>query len=219
MSLIRVVWSKILEILFPRICISCSRYLSQNEGENLLCDACFDSIEILEEVPGARVHSVGLYSSKPLRDLIHGLKFKRYIKAMSQIEKLIHKYFEKNPNSVLKQCDLITFIPLHPERQRKRGFNQAELIARVSENYSHISVQPLLKRINSTQEQSSIKGFPNRAENVRGCFELLVNTPVNQKILLVDDVYTSGSTATEAVRVLRAGNPQSIIVFVLAEVR
>lgn len=219
MDVIRKVWRKTLEIFFPVICISCSKYLPPEENENLLCQECFNSIEILEEDPKTQVHSIGLYSSKPLRDLIHGLKFKRFTRAIDQIGDLVEKYLEKNPHSVLKTCNLVTFIPLHPMREKHRGFNQAELIAKVLENHLNTPLQPLLKRARQTKEQYSIKDFSTRAKNVQGCFKLLGNTSLDRKILLVDDVYTSGSTATEAIQMLRTVNSESIIVFVLARTR
>src|SRR3989344_1657628 len=121
MGAIQKVWQKISEIFFPLICISCSKYLPQEESENLLCFECFNAIEILEETPDTQVNAIGLYSSKPLRDLIHGLKFKRYTRAMHQVDELIDKYLEKNPNTILRTCNLITFIPLHIKREKNRG--------------------------------------------------------------------------------------------------
>ena len=217
MLVIHKVWQKILGMLFPTICISCLGYLRTEESEKMLCGKCFDSIEILEEIPEAQVHAVGLYSSKPLRDLIHGLKFKRYIKAMDQIEELIQRYIEKNPNSILKKYDLITFIPLHPARQRVRGFNQAELIAKVLGDKLNIEVLPTLKKVKNIKEQSLIKDYELRANNVTGCFELINPILNNKKIILVDDVYTSGATTMEALRVLNAAENDEITIFVLAK--
>ena len=217
MDFIRKVWRKTLEIFFPAICISCSKNLSPTEDNNLLCKECFDSIEILEEDRKTRVHSIGVYSSKPLRDLIHALKFKRYLRAMAQIGELIDKYLEKNPNSMLRKCDLITFIPLHPQRQRVRGFNQAGLIAKVLGDQLDIEVLPTLKKVKNIKEQSLIKDYRLRDNNVRGCFGLINSIANNKKIILVDDVYTSGATIDEATLTLFKNKVGEVKVFVLVK--
>lgn len=217
MDLIQTIWLKILELLYPQICISCSQYLLPDEREKLLCNKCFDYIEILKENHLEYVHSISLYNSKPLRDLIHGLKFKRYANAMGQIEELIQKYLDKNPNSILKTYDLITFIPMHPKRQRVRGFNQAELIAKALGKRLGIKVLPILKKVKDIKEQSLIRDVGLREKNVRGCFELMDSVSRNIKIILVDDVYTSGATIKEAAIMLGQTNEREISIFALAK--
>ena len=220
MDFIRKVWRKTLEIFFPAICISCSKNLSPTEDNNLLCKECFDSIEILEEDRKTRVHSIGVYSSKPLRDLIHALKFKRYLRAMAQIGELIDKYLEKNPDSLLKTCDLITFIPLHPRREKNRGFNQADLIAKTLGNKLDVEVKTTLRRVRDTKEQSLIKDPRKRLKNIKGCFVVKDTITLREKrIILVDDVHTSGATINEAVETLHQAGVEKVRVFVLARAK
>lgn len=216
MGFVGKVWGTVIDILFPPICISCHRYLVFEDKINLLCEKCFESIEICEEKPEDKILSIGYYGSKPLRKLIHVLKFKGHLRAMGQIEKLIDKYLEKNTHTSLKKSNVITFIPLYLTKQRKRGFNQAELIAKLLGHKLNVPVTKTLEKVRDTVEQSSLKNNVARSENIRGAF-VLTNQHLNdQNIVIVDDVYTSGATTLEAIEVLRTTSPRNMIIFTLS---
>lgn len=107
----------------------------------------------------------------------------------------------------------ITSIPLAPERLRERGFNQAERLAVYLSNWYGIPYQPMLRRARHTEKQS-LKSRRNRVMDMRGIFETLHNAskpispaPPSINLLLLDDVYTTGSTIEECARVLSESNP------------
>ena len=116
---------------------------------------------------------------------------------------------------------IIVPIPLHRSRARRRGFNQAELIARsllslVSEPKSGLETENLV-RIRNTASQTSRRTYDSRKENIAGCFRVLHPERVNGKtILLLDDVYTSGATMSEAVSVLKSAGAHRIIALTVA---
>jgi competence protein ComFC len=106
--------------------------------------------------------------------------------------------------------DFIVPVPLHPARQRERGFNQAELLAKILSAQTHVRVLPALERIRYTTTQTVFDRV-ERMENLRDAFRLRGNFDVrNSRVLLIDDVLTTGSTLSECARVLRDAGAQSV---------
>jgi len=108
-------------------------------------------------------------------------------------------------------------VPLHPRRLRKRGFNQALVLARVLSRTYHIPLdRNYLVRTRWTQSQVGLSER-ERKDNVRGAFAVVHSTRIAQKtILLVDDIYTSGSTVDECSKVLINAGARQVDVLTLA---
>lgn len=113
---------------------------------------------------------------------------------------------------------IITYIPLHPDKERKRGFNQSEILAREIGKRFNIPVVSLLKRTVYNLPQMSLKKVEERRENVKGIFSFdgRVENPSRQNIALVDDVATSGATLAEAAKVLKHHGARQVWGIVLA---
>ena len=113
---------------------------------------------------------------------------------------------------------LIVPIPLHSKRRRERGFNQAELLAKtISENLGLLPTNAL-ERTKNTKAQAKLKKSECREENVAGCFKIKNPESVRDKnIILVDDVFTSGATMNEAVKILKENGAKRIIALVAAK--
>ena len=104
---------------------------------------------------------------------------------------------------------MITFIPLHPLKERWRGYNQSDLLAMFLGDYFSLPVLPLLARAWIAPAQASLERKEERKSNSKGAFSLMVShTPTS--IILVDDVLTSGATLQSAVMVLRKAGAQTI---------
>jgi ComF family protein len=106
--------------------------------------------------------------------------------------------------------DLIVPVPLHPARERERGFNQAGLLAELLS--AHMSIQQLsiLQRIRYTTTQTAFDRA-ERMENLRNAFRLRKNADVRGlRVLLVDDVLTTGSTLSECARILKSAGASSV---------
>lgn len=99
-------------------------------------------------------------------------------------------------------ADVIVPIPLHKKRLKKRGFNQAELLSNELSKLLGIPVVNALERIKETAFQASLN-YNERQENLKGSFKVVDKTIKNKKILLVDDIYTTGATVKTASEVLR----------------
>lgn len=115
--------------------------------------------------------------------------------------------------------DYIVPIPLHWRRYALRGYNQAEEIARVLSKYSNKPIEPLLVRVRATKLQGRL-GRVMRIENLKGAFELRTNMNIDKgaRILLVDDVMTSGATVLAAAKELLKLKPLAITAVVACRV-
>ena len=109
-----------------------------------------------------------------------------------------------------RRFDAIVPIPLHPARQRERGFNQAGLLAEWLSAHLSIQLLPALQRIHYTTTQTAFDRS-ERMRNLRGAFRLRKNANVRHlRVLLIDDVLTTGSTLSECARVLKAAGAHSV---------
>ena len=113
---------------------------------------------------------------------------------------------------------VIVPIPLHPRRRRNRGFNQAKLLAEsVAKNFN-LPVFENLIRIKNNDPQMKIKGFEARIKNINGCFK--IQNPefiAGKNIILIDDVFTSGATMNEAVKILKSAGAKKTIALVASK--
>ncbi len=109
-----------------------------------------------------------------------------------------------------RSFDLILPVPLHPARLRERGFNQAELLAKILSEEVSIPWRNGLERVRYTTTQT-VFDRQDRMENLRNAFRLRKRIDVRgSRVLLVDDIFTTGSTLSECARVLRKAGAQSV---------
>ena len=226
----------LLDTLFPPICLSCRNLLLDLEKENKICQKCLDSIQIyssffcpkcknrvpdLEKTCHKEVKFLlapaADYQNQAVKNLIWFLKYHKWQGVMKIIEPIINRYLDVL-NSDFKDFIVIP-IPLHPDRLKERGFNQSELIAEIfSRKTKTILERNNLKRIKLTKNQAELKNIEEREENIKNCFKL--NNPEkikNKNIAIVDDVFTTGSTMNEAVKILKQTGAKKIIAFVFAK--
>ena len=115
-----------------------------------------------------------------------------------------------DPRLAGRRFDLVVPVPLHPARQRERGFNQAELLAAELRRVSGLTVRNVLQRTRYTTTQTQFDRS-ERMENLRGAFRLRRGSNVQDlRMLLVDDVLTTGSTLSECASVLREAGALSV---------
>jgi len=111
---------------------------------------------------------------------------------------------------------LITFIPLSFGKERKRGFNQSELIARALGKITGLETISLLKKIKETQSQTRLKK-EERLKNIEGAFSLKTDgLKLPENLILVDDIWTTGATMKEGSKILKQSGVKKIWGFVLA---
>ena len=144
-----------------------------------------------------------------VRQIIHEFKYGRQIHLRHLVARWLNSALD---DERLRQShfDLIVPVPLHPARQRERGFNQASLLAELLSAQTSIPVKPLLERTRYTTTQTALDRS-ERMENLHNAFRLRKNADVRSlRVLLVDDVLTTGSTLNECARILKRASAFSV---------
>jgi ComF family protein len=177
-------------------------------GEDHLCGTC------LQEVFAFDLARAALAYQPPITTLISALKFQGQLTGLATLAALARssRGFQE-----LSAPELILPVPLHPKRLRERGYNQALLLARACFPEHRTLIHPgVLQRNRATVPQTSLSGTLRR-KNLFGAFSLIQPHMVNnRKILLVDDVFTTGSTVQECARILHRAGAARVEIFTLA---
>ena len=159
------------------------------------------------EQPFAKAAAYGSYESG-LRDLVHMLKYQGVRPAANVLGRMLAEVISGLEPCWAEAHVLLVPVPLFPAQLRRRGFNQAELIARMALKLSpsrnqYLLSSEVLERSRDTQSQIGLTRHQRR-ENLRGAFRVRDREKISgREILLVDDVFTTGTTASECARVLR----------------
>jgi ComF family protein len=214
----------LLKLLFPDKCPFCRRLLK--DGEFRLCEKC------LRELPytGGRLKTNGafftvcvspLFYTGDARKAVLRFKFSGKSAYAACFGEIIADCVRQNLTGMY---DLITWVPLAPQRLRKRGYSQSKLLAEalaaeLSEKDSQICVR-LLEKCRNTPSQSATKNSAQRRANVSGAFAVTDRERLaGKRILLIDDVVTSGATLSECARVLLTEGAEKVVCATLCKVR
>ncbi len=170
----------------------------------------------------ARALAYGSYEGA-LRDLIHLLKYEQVRPAANVLGRMLAEVVAELAEGFSGRLPLVVPVPLHASKLRQRGFNQSELIARAAAKLKpaastlQIDTTALLRQ-RATESQTGLTPHQRR-ENIRGAFVLARPQEVaGRDVLLVDDVFTTGTTVSECVRVLRRGGAERVWVATVARV-
>lgn len=189
----------------PRRCAACDEALRPREFA--FCDACAPLLD-----PGERVGS-GLCAyvyGGPLVEAIRRFKYGRRTELAGPLGTLL----AARAAELAGEVDAIVPVPLHPARLRRRGFNQAALLARpVARALAVPLVTNELRRVRDTPSQAGLDGA-GRLQNVRDAFVAL-RAP-GSRVLLVDDVRTTGATLAECAEALSVAGVERVLTLVLA---
>ncbi len=170
------------------------------------------------EPPYVKASAYGSYESG-LRELIHLLKYDGVRPAAGVLGRMLAEAITPLQAGFTAGPVLVVPVPLHIGKRRQRGFNQAELIARAALKLTAVDrfeLLPALRRTRETQSQIGLSRHQRR-ENLRGAFA--VNQPGEirgREVLLVDDVFTTGTTVSECARVLRRAGATKVYVATVA---
>lgn len=146
-----------------------------------------------------------------VKRLIYALKFnhKQYI-AETLGALMSDEYLKRGMDA-----DIIVFVPMTKEEEKKRGYNQSELLANEVGKRLNMPVLPALVKIKSTSAQKELKG-KDRATNLEGAFACVFEQVKNRRILLIDDIFTTGATANECTKVLLKAKARDVSVLTSA---
>lgn len=217
-------------LLFPRRCPVCHEAVEERGG--LACKICRTRLPYVRE-PSCRKCGKPLLSeekeycgdcSRKRRRFRQGKAPFIYDKVMREsIARFKYggrrEYAAFYAEEILRKCareaafwkgDVLVPIPLHPSRRRKRGYNQAALLARELSERCGIPVdEKLLFRVRKTRAQKELND-QERLANLRGAFSVRKGSIPYKNIILIDDIYTTGSTIDEAAGVLVENGVQSV---------
>jgi ComF family protein len=174
---------------------------------NHLCDDCRKRLR-----PFDRCRSAGVYEAA-LREAIHRVKFD----GEKTLGRCLGRWMARALLSETAEVDRIVPVPLHPRRIRERGYNQSELLSEAMAVASGVQHAPrLLTKTSPTRSQATL-GRHDRRKNLRGTFALSRGAvAAKMRILLVDDIFTTGCTVEECARVLRRAGARGVRVVTLA---
>lgn len=208
----------LLDLLFPPKCPFCQRLLHDPRAP--LCPNCQASLPWLTGRAGERRVDFTQGCWSPLA-------------YQAQVREAVQRYkFAPAPaygrpfGLLMAQCardqgveaELVTWAPLSKKRRRKRGFDQGELLARTVGECLALPVLPMLEKSRHTVPQSSLPDGAARRANALGAYSLLPGRRIEGgRVLLVDDVVTSGATLSECARLLCQGGAKQVLCLTLAQ--
>ena len=225
----------ILDVLFPPICVNCKKPLDKDE--QIVCQRCISKIRLNTTLfcPVCRARlaenkkichfdcqyllgAAGNYDDLILQNLIQAFKYKSVKSLAPVLTDLMLQYISHLSLVISHLSFIVVPVPLYPRRERERGFNQAELIAKNLAEKLNLEFCGALLRVKATKPQVKTKDSEERAKNVDGCFKIIRPEFIEGKnIILIDDVFTSGATMNEAVKVLKQNNARKILALVIAK--
>ncbi len=215
MKLLNGLW----DVLFPPKCILCGRLLER--GETDLCRECrmeapeYDGRKSTPQFLDSFL-AVWYYEGNVRKSLLR-YKFggaRSYAKGYGRL--LAMKVMQKHPEGF----DLVTWVPVSPLRNLRRGYDQVQLLGQAMGKELGLRPVRLLRKIRHNPAQSGIREAARRKENVRGVYRVLPGREIQGKrILLLDDILTTGATAGEAARVLKEAGAKEVHCAVMAAAR
>ena len=191
--------------------------------KNYLCENCRKNLQKL-----GKVH-IDRYKNKYFDEHIYMFRYEKYIR-----EKILNYKFNDKPYyyktftnifitnkkmcDILKSYDIIIPVPIHNKRRKQRGYNQTELIAKeLAKEILNLEYMNILTK-NKNVKPQSLLNKEQRIENAKNVYGVIKNIDIeNKKILIFDDIYTTGATANECAKVLRNKKPKKIGILTIAK--
>jgi len=206
---------KLFELVFPPKCIFCHSLLwKEDDDSDFICNSCEHDLPRSTTANGVTTADFVSKCVSPLlyrdsvRASIHRFKFNRCQFYSKPYAKLIKECLENHPDIAF---DYITWVPLSKKRYRKRGYDQAQLLAQELARDLNVPLWGMLKKTCDTKAQSTLKDKSQRRANIAGAYTLSKGIDIyGLNILLIDDVVTTGSTLSECAKVLLLGGAERI---------
>lgn len=199
-----------LNLIFPPTCEICGKV------GTYLCDKCYFKIkkyEINYISKNKEIFCMYRYKDK-IRELLIDYKFNDKSYLYNFFSELLIK--NKKVCKILKSCDIIIPVPLHKIRLHERGYNQSELIINDVAKKINLQVEiNVLKKIKNIKPQSE-KGYKERMKDIKGVY-IVENYEriIGKKVLVFDDVYTTGSTTNECKKVLLEAGAKKVVILTM----
>mgnify|MGYP001775622871 FL=1 len=217
--MLNAIYEAVIQFLFPPRCPSCRAYV---EKEGQWCESCLSEIlrnknlaydaEVRRYI--SPIVAIGKYD-KGLKDLIHELKYQNDFAALPYIYTVLDR-LDDEWQQFFADFDYVIPVPLHAEKLKRRGFNQVDRIFSPWAKAHGLHYADILIRTKKTKSQYSLNPS-ERSINLHAAFALKKDiSVVNAKCLLLDDIFTTGSTLKNCAKVLKEHGAHSVSGLVLA---
>ena len=210
--------TRVLDLFFPPICGFCGKL-----NNKYICNEC-EKIVNLEAINKINSYNKNynrhLYIFKYegiIREKIIDYKFNNKVYLYRTFTEAVLK--NKENIKFIEQYDFLIPVPIHKERKKVRGYNQSELIAKIlADEIGKIKLQvDILKKDKNIVAQSTLDK-KQRSENIKGVYKVINKQKIiDRKILLLDDIYTTGSTANECSKVLKEAGCKEVGIITIAK--
>lgn len=228
----------IINVIYPPKCAVCSNIIEFNIREGYLCKKCSEDIPFLKgkfcEKCGRPVEygklclrcmeksfafdfGFSAFEYRLIKRSIARFKYKGIKKLGFYMAELMCIFLERNYPNVMNDIDIIIPVPIHSSKMKKRGFNQADIIGRfISEKYNIEYSDTVIERIKKTIPQSRLQP-KEKIYNIKDAFAIK-NTDIIQdkRIMIVDDIFTTGTTINECSKLLISSGAKSVVFFTFA---
>lgn len=200
----------LLDWIYKKKCYFCRKSV-----ENVrMCSKCYDELEhfpasINKVISGKKLFCAGVYE-KNLQKLIRGLKYHNQQELAFYLAKFMAEYWQKITDD--KDFQVVP-VPIFEKRRKQRKYNHMELVGEEFAKLTGLEYNPkLIKRIKNTKPQYNLKKH-ERLQNLSNAFEVEPSELKSGKILLIDDICTTGSTFEEMIKELKSHKIEQIVCF------
>jgi len=212
----------LLDLFFPPRCVFCGKVLekSDRDGRRLWCRACRRTLPFTDGIIKTENEifpecSAPLEYNETVRAAFLRFKFKGKIAYASTFGGIVADEISR---AFTDRYDLVTWVPVSREREKKRGYDQSMLLASAAALELDSVAVSTLRKIRDNPAQSGLDGQKSRSENVKGAYVTSAPELVDGKrILLIDDIFTTGSTITECAEMLKNAGAAEVIGAVFAK--
>lgn len=212
-------YKKIENFIFPPCCLICGKL-----GKDIYCKEC--KKQIYKKALFKVENKNELYFEKHIyiflyKDIIRKLILDYKFNDKSYLYKIFLRIIIKNEKicGILKKYDIIIPVAIHKKRKKQRGYNQSELIAKqISKKIQKLKYESnILIKIKHTIPQSTLTK-KQREQNIKNVYKIKNKEKIeNKKIILFDDIYTTGITANEISKILKENGAKEILVLTIAK--
>ena len=200
----------ILRMLYPPKCVLCRQLLDKEETD--LCRSCRTTasrwrpnrqkLRFLDD------YTAVWYYEDRVRESLLRYKFSNARSYADAYGRMVAMQVEK---ALPEGIDLVTWVPIGPKRKRKRGYDQCQLLAAAVAKELEVPVCALMHKPKDNKVQSSLTDASQRRANVLGVYRLVNGESAEgNNILLIDDIITTGATASEAARMIRSAGAKKV---------